>query len=222
VVYFIGEMTGCFIARIGITITYGDNMTLTNSFSFKSLLAGLCMAMALGGANAAEVGGVRFNDTATVGGKELKLNGVGMRTKFFIKVYAAGLYLPEKSSNAAAIQKMDGPRRIQLVMMRELSSDDFGKAFMDGLNSNTTEQERSALMNQTMQIGKVFAMVPGLKKGDVLFLDWIPGTGTVTSLNGRKIGDTIQDVAFYNALLRIWIGDKPADANLKPGLLGTK
>ena len=194
----------------------------STSFSFKSLFAGLCLAMAFGGASAAEVGGVRFTDTATVAGKELKLNGVGMRTKFFIKVYAAGLYLPQQSRNPAEIQKMDGPRRIQLVMMRELSSDDFGKAFMDGLNANSSAQERSALMSQTMQMGKVFATVPGLKKGDVLFLDWIPGTGTVTSLNGRKIGDTIPDVAFYNALLRIWVGDKPADANLKPALLGNK
>lgn len=197
-------------------------MIASTSFGFKSLFAGLCMALAVGSASAAEVGGVRFNETATVGGKELKLNGVGMRTKFFIKVYAAGLYLAEKSNNVAAIQKMDSPRRIQLVMMRELSSEDFGKAFMDGLNANTSDQERSALMNQTMQMGKVFAMVPGLKKGDVLFLDWIPGTGTVTSLNGRKIGETIQDVAFYNALLRIWIGDKPADAKLKPALLGSR
>lgn len=197
-------------------------MTGTNSFSLKALFAGLCIAVSMSAVNAAEVAGVRFPDTANVGGKELKLNGVGLRTKFFIKVYAAGLYLQEKSKNPAEIQKMEGPRRVQLVMMRELSSDDFGKAFMDGLNANSTEQERSALMNQTMQMGKVFSTVPGLKKGDVLFLDWIPGTGTVTSLNGRKIGETIPDVAFYNALLRIWIGNSPADANLKPALLGTK
>lgn len=192
------------------------------SFSLKALFAGLCIAVSMTAANAAEVAGVRFPDTANVGGKELKLNGLGLRTKFFIKVYAAGLYLQEKSKDPVAIQRMDGPRRVQLVMMRELSSDDFGKAFMDGLNANSTEQERSALMGQTMQMGKIFSTVPGLKKGDVLFLDWIPGTGTVTSLNGRKIGETIPDVAFYNALLRIWVGNNPADANLKPALLGTK
>ena len=195
---------------------------MTNSFSLKALFAGLCIAVSMTAANAAEVAGVRFPDTANVGGKELKLNGLGLRTKFFIKVYAAGLYLQEKSKNPVEIQKMDGPRRVQLVMMRELSSDDFGKAFMDGLNANSTEQERSALAGQTMQMGKIFSTVPGLKKGDVLFLDWIPGTGTVTSLNGRKIGETIPDVAFYNALLRIWVGNNPADANLKPALLGTK
>ena len=196
---------------------------MTASTTFKSLLAGLCVAMAFtGAASAAEVSGIRFTDTANVAGKELKLNGAGLRTKFFIKVYAAGLYLAEKSSNTAMIQKMEGPRRIQLVMMRELSSEDFGKAFMDGLNANTTDQERSVLMGQIMQMGKVFAMVQSLKKGDVLFLDWIPGTGTVTSLNGRKIGETIPDVAFYNALMRIWVGDKPADSSLKPQLLGLK
>lgn len=197
-------------------------MTGTNSFSLKALFAGLCIAVSMTAANAAEVAGVRFPDTANVGGKELKLNGIGLRTKFFIKVYAAGLYLQERSRNPVEIQKMDGPRRVQLVMMRELSSDDFGKAFMDGLNANSTEQERASLVSQTMQMGKIFSTVPGLKKGDVLFLDWIPGTGTVTSLNGRKIGETIPDVAFYNALLRIWIGNNPADANLKPALLGTR
>ena len=195
---------------------------MTNSFSLKALFAGLCIAVTMTAANAAEVAGVRFPDTANVGGKELKLNGLGLRTKFFIKVYAAGLYLQEKSKNPVEIQKMDGPRRVQLVMMRELSSDDFGKAFMDGLNANSTDQERSALMGQTMQMGRIFSTVPGLKKGDVLFLDWIPGTGTVTSLNGRKIGETIPDLAFYNALLRIWLGNNPADASLKPALLGTK
>ncbi|MFO1328451.1 MAG: chalcone isomerase family protein [Rubrivivax sp.] len=30
------------------------------------------------------------------------------------------------------------------------------------------------------------------------------------------------DAAFYNALLKIWIGDKPADSALKPLLLGGK
>lgn len=186
----------------------------------KSLFAGLCIAATLSVAHAAEVSGIRFPDTANVAGKDLTLNGVGMRTKFFIKVYAAGLYLPEKSRSLADIQKLEGPRRMQLVMMRELSSEDFGKAFMDGLNANTTEQERATLMSQTAQMKRVFSMVPSLKKGDVLFLDWIPGGGTVTALNGRKIGETIPGVAFNNALLRIWLGENPADSNLKPALLG--
>jgi hypothetical protein len=61
-----------------------------------------------------------------------------------------------------------------------------------------------------------------VKKGDIVTLDWIPDTGTVTSLNGKKIGETLPDVAFYNAVLRIWLGDSPAQDNLKNELLGSK
>ena len=69
-------------------------------------------------------------------------------------------------------------------------------------------------------IGRLFAAIPGLKKGDALLVDWVPGTGTVCTLNGRKIGETVPDLAFYNAILRIWIGNEPADTDLKPKLLG--
>ena len=73
-----------------------------------------------------------------------------------------------------------------------------------------------------MSFGEMFASLPGLKKGDILFLDWIPGSGTVSSLNGKQMGETIPDVAFYNAVLRLWLGSKPVDSSLKPMLLGGK
>lgn len=189
--------------------------------NFNGLLAGALLACAFSqGAAAAEVSGVKFDDTARVAGKELVLNGVGMRTKFVIKVYAAGLYLPEKKTAPADIMKLDGPRRVTLVMMRDVSSQDFGEAFMTGLNNNTDSAEKSKILNQTMQFGQMFGSIPGVKKGDVLHLDWIPGTGTVCELNGKKIGETMPDLAFYNAVLRIWLGDKPVDASLKPAMLG--
>jgi hypothetical protein len=61
----------------------------------------------------------------------------------------------------------------------------------------------------------MFAALESVKKGDLVTLDWIPGTGTVVSLNGKKIGETFPDVAFFNALLRIWIGEKPAQDRVK-------
>ncbi|HZX26707.1 MAG TPA: chalcone isomerase family protein [Telluria sp.] len=189
------------------------------TFGLKALLAAATMAFALG-AGAAEVNGIKFDDTMKVAGKELKLNGLGMRTKFVIKVYAAGLYLPEKSKSVAEIMKMDGPRRVQLIMVRDISSDDFGSAFTTGLNANSTKEEKTKILNQTMQFGQMFAELPGIKKGDVLHLDWIPGTGTVCELNGKKVGETIQGLDFYNAVLKIWLGDKPVDSSLKPELLG--
>ena len=170
---------------------------------------------------AVDIGGYKFDDMDKVAGKDLKLNGAGMRTKFVIKVYAAGLYLPEKKTVVADILKLEGPRRVTLHMARDISSEDFGKAFMDGINDNVDRAEKAKIVSQIGKFGEMFAMVDGLKKNDVLHIDWIPGTGTVCELNGKKLGDTVPDVAFYNAILRIWLGDKPVDSSLKPALLGT-
>jgi hypothetical protein len=171
---------------------------------------------------AVDVKGVKIEDTMKVGGKELKLNGAGMRVKAIFSVYAAGLYLTEKKATVPEVLAQDGPKRMVLVMQREVSSEDFGQSFMTGLNDNSDKAEKSKIINQTVKFGEMFASLPGLKKGDILFLDWIPGSGTVSSLNGKQMGETIPDVAFYNAVLRLWLGSKPVDSSLKPMLLGAK
>jgi hypothetical protein len=198
-------------------------MIAINNFSFKGLLASAFLACAFSApAVAAEISGVKFDDTNKVAGKELKLNGLGMRTKFVVKVYAAGLYLPEKVKTVPEVLASDGPRRVKLVMMRDISSDDFGSAFMSGLNNNVDKADKTKIVSQISKFGEMFAMLEGLKKGDVLHLDWHPGVGTQCELNGKKIGEVMPDIAFYNAVLRIWLGDKPVDSSLKPALLGGK
>lgn len=196
---------------------------MTKNTIFR-LLAGAALAVAFTQPACAtvDVSGVKFEDTAKVAGKDLKLNGAGMRTKFIVKVYAAGLYLPEKKSSVPEILKMEGPRRVTLVMQRDVSSEDFGKAFMEGLNENVDKAEKAKLVSQINKFGEMFASIDGVKKGDVLHVDFIPGTGTVCELNGKKLNEPISDVAFYNAVLRIWLGDKPVDRTLKPELLGAK
>ncbi len=190
--------------------------------TLKTLATGaaLALAIALPAVAAVDVNGIKFEDVNKVGGKDLKLNGAGMRTKLVIKVYAAGLYLTEKSKNVADILKMDGPRRVTLVMARDISSEDLGKAFMDGINENLDKAEKAKIVGQIGKFGEMFASVDQIRKGDVLHMDWIPGTGTVCELNGKRIGEPASDINFYNAVLRIWLGEKPADRSLKPALLG--
>lgn len=186
----------------------------------KTILACAALAAVCSAQAAIDVNGIKFEDTNKVGGKDLKLNGAGMRTKLVIKVYAAGLYLPEKKTAVADILKMDGPRRVTLVMARDIASEDLGKAFMDGINENLDKGEKAKIVNQILKFGEMFAAVDDIKKGDVLHMDWIPGTGTVCELNGKRIGEAVPDVNFYNAVLRIWLGEKPVDRSLKPALLG--
>lgn len=194
-------------------------MSSLKKFGIKAMLAGACLALSMGVAMAAEVAGVKYDETAKVAGKELQLNGLGVRTKFIVKVYTVGLYLQEKSASTEEIFKHDGPRRVRLVMMRDVTSDDFGNAFMSGINNNSSTAEKSKIVTQISKFGEMFALLEGLKKGDVLDLDWIPGQGTTCYLNGKRIGEVTPGLDFNNAVLKIWLGEKPADSSLKPKLL---
>lgn len=193
-------------------------MTL-KKLSAMGLLALACLALPI---QAAEVGGVKIDDTATVAGQTLKLNGAGIRTKFVFKVYAMGLYLADQKSTPAEVQALPGAKRIKLVMMREVASDELAKSFVTALNNNSSAAEKAKISDQTQKFEKMFSAIPAAKKGDVITLDWLPSVGTVSQFNGKPLGEPMPDAAFYNALLRIWLGQNPADDNLKPALLGAK
>lgn len=192
-------------------------------FGINRALAVACVvsAMALSlPARAMEVAGVKLDETAHVANQELKLNGAGIRYKVFFKVYVAALYLGDKKSTVPQVLAAPGARRIEIVMLRDISSEDFGQAFMAGIRKNSEITERAKIINQMLTFGQLFASIPELKKGDVLTTDWIPGSGTLCTLNGKKISEFIPDIAFYNALLKIWLGHSPADDKLKKAMLG--
>jgi len=198
-------------------------MIATNTFRFKAMLGAFLLACAATqGALAAEVAGVKYADSMKVASKELQLNGAGVRTKFFVKVYTLGLYLEEKQSTIEDIMKAEGPRRIRITPLRDITSEDFGNAFMSGLNNNLDNKDKSKIVGQISKFGEMFASLDALKKGDVLDLDWIPGSGTQVFINGKRVGDVTPDLMFYNSILKIWLGEKPADSSLKPKLLAAK
>jgi hypothetical protein len=173
-------------------------------------------------AHAVEVGGVKLDDTIRVANQELKLNGAGIRYKAIFKVYVAGLYLADKKSTMQEVLSAPGAKRVTIVTLRDISSEELGRGFMSGIQQNIDRNEKSKLIGQLMKFGEIFASVPEGKTGDVITVDWIPGTGMIIHLNGRKLADPIPDAAFYNALLKIWLGEKPVDAQLKPLMLGEK
>lgn len=195
--------------------------TRARTVALATLLAA-CAAGLPSFAHAAEVAGVKLEDSVKVGGKELRLNGAGVRTRAMFKVYALGLYLGKKEVSADAVMASAGPRRIAIVMLRDISGDDFGQAFMSGLNANTDKSEKGKIVNQILKFGEKFANINGLKKGDSVTMDWLPDKGTTIDLNGKPITEALPDQAFFNALLKIWLGEKPVDTSLKPLLLGNK
>ena len=179
----------------------------------------LCIAFpALG----AEVAGVKLEEKDRVGSAELTLNGAGLRKRAFFQVYAIGLYLPEKKAAAADAIGAAGAKRVAIHMLRDVGAGQFTDALVDGMKDNHSEADMKALEPRVKQLAAIMAEMKEAKKGMRITLDWVPGAGTALTLDGKAAGAPIQGEDFYRALLRIWLGDNPVQADLKKALLGEK
>jgi len=168
---------------------------------------------------AAEVAGVRIDEKTRVGGTEVVLNGAGLRKRFFLQVYAIGLYLPRKAGNATGAINTEGPKRASIHMLRDVGAAQFTDALAEGIRENHTEAEAKALEPRVQALAAIMAEVKEAKKGMVITLDWT-GTATQLGIDGKPAGKPIEGADFYRALLRIWLGDKPVQEDLKKALLG--
>jgi hypothetical protein len=165
-------------------------------------------------AAAKTVQGVTFPDTATVGGKTVTLNGMGVRVAYiFVKVYVAGLYLEKPTSDAQAAIQTDEAKRMLLQFLRDVTHDEMVDAMKEGFAHTATP----ALQPQVDQFSAFFTKP--LVEGSQSSFDYVPGTGTTVTIGGEVKG-TIPGADFMRALWGIWLGDEPADASLKSALLG--
>jgi len=165
--------------------------------------------------HAREVSGVSMPEVVSVEGRELRLNGMGVRKqKAFFKVYVIGLYLEKPTHDAQAAITTDEAKRIVLQMLRDVSREDFVLALETGMMRNSgpampTLRARLDLLEQAL---------PAPKKGNVLDLTYLPGTGTL--LRGQSKEIMIPGKDFADALLSVWLGSKPVSGSLKSELLG--
>jgi hypothetical protein len=170
-------------------------------------------------ATAADVAGVKLDDKTQVESRELVLNGAGLRKRIIFNVYVIGLYLPEKKSDAAGVLALPGPKRAAIYMLRNVSAETFTEALVEGLRANTSEAEYKALEPRVQELSAIMAELKEAKKGMVIALDWTGGA-TQLVVDGKPAGKPIAGEDFYRALLRIWLGDKPVQDDLKKSLLG--
>ncbi|MES2943260.1 MAG: chalcone isomerase family protein [Pseudomonadota bacterium] len=182
-------------------------------------LAGLLLSLSAMAAPT-EVGGVKLDDPIEVNGSKLQLNGAGIRYKAVFKVYVAALYVGKKVATPEEFYAATGPKRISITMLRDIDSNELGKAFTKGFEDNAPKSEMSKLVPGLIKMGQVFADQKKLSAGDTFTNDWIPGTGTVITVKGKVQGEPFKEPEFFNALMRIWLGPSPADWKLKDALLG--
>ncbi|MBG6077132.1 chalcone isomerase family protein [Polaromonas sp. CG_9.11] len=192
-------------------------MTLTNR-----CLAGLAALLMSSGLLAApvEVSGIKLADPVELAGSRLLLNGAGIRYKAVFKVYVAALYLENKATTPEEVFAAPGARRISITMLREIDSNELGKSFTKAFEENAPKNEMSKLIPGLLKMSQVFSDQKKMLAGESFTIDWIPGTGTVISVKGKPQGEPIKEVEFYNAMLRIWLGTRPAEWKLKEELLG--
>jgi hypothetical protein len=185
----------------------------------KKLLLTAVLLCLCANVQAAEVAGVKLADSIHLGSRDLVLNGAGLRTKFFFKVYVAALYLGEKTHVAEAALDQSGEKRVALYILRELSDEQMLKAFNEVMAANHTAAEMQVLEPQLKELTAIFHAVGEVKEGDVVALDYLPGSGTQINVNGIVRGN-IAGAPFNRALFKIWLGDKPAQPDLKQKMLG--
>jgi hypothetical protein len=170
-------------------------------------------------AMAAEVAGVKIDDKTRIGSTELVLNGAGLRKRAFFQVYAMGVYVQQRSGNAATVVEQPGPKRVAIHMLRNVGADAFNEALADGIRANSSEAEAKALEPRLKELGAIIGGVGEAKKGMAIHLDWT-GAETQVVIQGKPVGKPIAGEDFYRALLRIWVGDRPVQDDLKKALLG--
>jgi Chalcone isomerase-like len=163
---------------------------------------------------AGEVAGVRIPDMATVEGKTLKLNGMGLRKKVVFKVYVAGLYLEQPSKDPRAIVSSDQIKSIRLSILRSLQAGKITEAITEGFEKNS-KADMPALK---ARLERFNAMFPDVKEGDEIVMTYVPGKGTIVTAKGVEKG-VIEGKDFADALFSVWLGPNPVQEDLKKALL---
>lgn len=165
---------------------------------------------------ARELAGVQIPDQVTIASETLKLNGSGIRSKFFFDIYVAAFYTQHPVHSMADIT-LEHPMRLAMhFVYKEVDKEKLVDAMNEGFDDNLSADE---LATQSINMKQVNDWFETMHEGGTALLDYVPGKGTVVIVNGHEKG-AIADPAFYTSLLKIWLGTEPATEKLKAELFG--
>lgn len=167
-----------------------------------------------------DINGVKVDDSTSVAGTTLTLNGAGIRFKAIFKVYVAALYLGKKVSTPEEVVSLAGPKRLSVTMVRDIDAAELGKLLTRGIEDNMGKSAMSSLIPGLLRMAQIFSEQKKMVVGDNFLIDWVPGKGTVITVKGVVQGDPFKEPEFFAALMSIWLGPVPADYKLKDALLG--
>ena len=164
---------------------------------------------------AASLAGVTLPDTQQLGSTTLVLNGLGLRTKYMLKIYVAGLYVQQKSQDPKVLLTTEAPKRLIMQFVRGLSRNRVADAFHEQFEDNSPD----AMKTMKADIDRFLGALEPVKEGDQMNFTYVPGAGTTVALNGKE-KLTVAGQGFATVLFSVWLGPKPPTEDLKKGLLG--
>lgn len=164
---------------------------------------------------------VPYPNSVEVAGQTLVLNGAGVRHRAIFKMYALALYMVRRTSDPLELYAMPGPKQLRMVALREIDSNVLGQLMNKGMADNNDRATTLRMLPEISQLAQYFAQTSNAlrKAGDTITLTFLPRRGTLVNVKGQDLGQ-LHDPDFFNALINIWIGPRPADERLKKQLLG--
>jgi chalcone isomerase-like protein len=181
------------------------------------------LATAAPPARALEIEGLKVSDKVALGkgGPEVVLNGAGVRHKLVtVKVYVGALYLAARKKEAEEILADAGPKRVAMyVLLEELTAKELIASLNDAIAANHIPAEIALIEMRLRDLNRMMSSIGVLRRGGVIYIDFVPGAGTRITVNGEE-KLVIPGDDFFKALLRIWIGSKPVDGRLRDAMLG--
>lgn len=165
---------------------------------------------------ALDVAGVNVAPAVSVHQKTLTLNGAGIRKAYsFVKVYVGALYTEKKSVSTDELLKDPGDKLLRMIfVMKKVEKEKIVEAFAEGLANNSPAVRSSANAKAFLSW-----FTADFTAGDVVDISLSPD-GAVSATHKGKVLGTLRDPAVAQAVLLIWFGEKPADGDLKKGMLG--
>lgn len=185
----------------------------------RACLAAAAIACATTAGAQVTLAGAKFDPEASVAGQKLRLNGAGIRYKAIFKVYAMALYTARAVRSNQQVLDPNLPKRLQLVALRDVGGDEFGRLFARAIEENATRDEFAKSIGAVVRMGEIFAEQKQFTKGDVVYLDYVPGTGLALIVKGKQ-QELFREPQFSSIMYKIWFGPHPPDTALQKALLG--
>lgn len=191
-----------------------------------SCLAWIACSVACAAAYASAAGqveGVLVDGNSVVEGASLTLNGAGLQKRGFLKTNVSALYLTSKRDTVDGVETAPGAKRLQLILLRDIPGSLIERYFVSDFQAAATESEFRSLIKEIGQIGAIYGRLPMVHKGDVVNMDWIPGKGIYSTINGKSLmvdgNSYMNSELMYRLLLRMYIGGK-VSTELRENILG--